>query len=100
MPYGDPDRSDPNVLVGVELPASDDTLVDMAYAFAEELARAGHSERRIVALFRSPFYAGSHAAWRGLGEERVRQIVAESYDAFGRVRVTVHDVAGADNGEE
>ena len=97
MPYGDPQQTDPNVLVGVELPANDDTLVEMAYAFAEELARAGHSEKRIVALFRSPFYVGSHSAWQGLGEERVREIVAESYNAFGRVRLTVHVAIDAPN---
>ncbi len=48
MPYGRPDPSDPNVLVGVRLPTDEDGLVEMAYTFAEEFAALGHDEERIL----------------------------------------------------
>ena len=41
MPYKDPDPSDPNVLVGVVLPAEKETMQEMAYAFAEEYRTPG-----------------------------------------------------------
>jgi hypothetical protein len=55
----------------------------MAWAFAEEFARAGFDRRRILALFRSPFYAGSHAALVALGETEVAAIVDECVTVFG-----------------
>ena len=38
MPYGDPDPSDPSVLVGVEVPADAGAMREMAWVFAEEFA--------------------------------------------------------------
>ena len=35
MPYQDPDPTDPNMLVGVMLPADAEAMRDMAYVFAE-----------------------------------------------------------------
>ena len=84
MPYGDPDPGDPTVLVGVELPADAEAMRDMAWVFAEEFARLGLGGPRILALFRSPFYAGAHGAWRALGEDEVAAIVAECVDVWGR----------------
>jgi hypothetical protein len=86
MPYGDPDPSDPTVLVGVALPADLESVREMAWVFAEEFARMGFGARRIEALFRSPFYGGAHHAWRVLGEAEVEAIVAECAAAWGRPR--------------
>ena len=41
MPYNEPDPTDPNMLVSVELSATADTTEEMAYVFAEEFARMG-----------------------------------------------------------
>ena len=83
MPYGDPDPSDPNVLVGVELPADLDATRDMAWVFAEEFARMGLGAPRILGLFRSPFYAGAHRALTALGEPEVVAIVEECVAVWG-----------------
>jgi hypothetical protein len=68
---------DPMALVGVPVPADVEVWREMAYVFAEEFARLGYDEARLLALFRSPFYAGLHRAWRALGEAEIRAIVAE-----------------------
>jgi hypothetical protein len=77
MPYRDPDPGDPSVLVGVAVPADAEAMREMAWVFAEELARLGHDAPQILAVFRTPFYAGAHQAWRVLGETEVTAIVEE-----------------------
>jgi hypothetical protein len=84
MPYGEPDPTDPNVLVGVALPADLEATRTMAWVFAEELARLGFDGSRILTVFRSPFYAGPHAALGALGAEEVAEIVSECVAVFGR----------------
>ena len=83
MPYGDPRPTDPNVLVGVALPAEPEATRDMACVFAEEFARAGFDAPRILGLFRSPFYAGAHGALRVLGEAEIAAIIHECVGVFG-----------------
>jgi hypothetical protein len=84
MPYGEPDPSDPNVLVGVEVPADAEAMRDMAWVFAEEFARLGLDGRRILGLFRSPFYAAAHGAVRVLGEAEVTAIIDQCVSVWGR----------------
>ena len=91
MPYVEADPTDPTELVGVTMPAGPETLLDMAYAFAEEFARMGHDSDYILGLFRRPFYAGAYEAYRGLGPDSVEKIIEECVNAFGRVRFTVRD---------
>ncbi len=91
MPYGRPDPADPNILVGVRLPADEDALVEMAYTFAEEFAALGHDEDRILRMFKNPRFSGPHAAYRALGERVVLDVVAECARAFGRTRVVVEE---------
>ncbi len=98
MPYDRPDPSDPNVLVGVRLPADENGLVEMAYTFAEEFAALGHDQDRILRMFRNPRFGGPHAAFRSLGEEVVLGIVAECVRAFGRHRMVVRDAGRIDRG--
>jgi hypothetical protein len=83
MPHGDPDPTDPTVLVGVVLPGDVEATRDMAWVFAEEFARMGLDAPRIAALFRSPFYAGAHQALRVLGEAEVGAIIGECVGVFG-----------------
>ena len=93
MPYKDPDPSDPNVLVGVMLPAEKETMQDMAYAFAEEYALLGYDSEGLFRVFQNPFYAGAHQAYRALGEESVRKIIAECLAAWGGIRFVFRDEA-------
>ena len=94
MPYADPDPQDPMVLVGVPFPATPEVQREMAYALAEEFSRLGYDDRRILALFREPFYAGAHGVMRQLGEEEVRRIVAETTATWGRVRFVDREGTG------
>ncbi len=91
MPYRDADPSDPNVLVGVILPAERESFREMARTFAEEFAWLGYDEERLMQLFRRPFYAGAHQAYRALGEPEVRKLIRESVAVWGRFRVKVVD---------
>ncbi len=84
MPYGDPAPTDPEVLVGVGLPAEATTMTEMAYVFAEEFARIGFDTRRILRLFANPFYRGAYEAYRALGEPAVREIVEECVGVWDR----------------
>ena len=93
MPYDDPDPSDPNILVGVQIPSSQETELEMAYVFAEEFARLGFSGERLEALFHHPFYAGANRALLILGEEKIRSIIQETVAVWGRFRISVQDTA-------
>jgi hypothetical protein len=83
MPYDEPDPSDPSVLVGVEVPADAEAMREMAWVIAEEFARLGFDRRRILGLFRSPFYAGAHRAAGVLGEAEVVSIIDQCVSVWG-----------------
>lgn len=91
MPYSDPDPSDPSMLVGVMLPAEAETMIDMAYVFAEEFARLGYDRKRILWLFKNPFYGGAHGAYQALGEETIRAIIDECLAAWGGIQFIDRD---------
>ncbi len=94
MPYNDPHPTDPTMLVGVELPADADTTEDMAYVFAEEFARMGFNRRKLMSLFKRPFYAGAHLAYVQLGEEAIEKIIDECLAIWGRVRIVDREQVG------
>jgi hypothetical protein len=77
------EADDPMELMGVAVPADADVWREMAYVFAEEFARLGYDGTRLLALFRSPFYAGLHRAWLALGEAEIRGIVGECVGVWG-----------------
>ncbi len=91
MPYKDPDPTDPNMLVGVMLPAEAEATRDMAYVFAEEFARFGHSREQLLWLFKNPFYGGTHGAYLALGENETLSIIDECLAVWGNVNVTIQD---------
>lgn len=93
MPYKDPDPSDPNMLVGVMLPADAEATRDMAYVFAEEFARMGYSREQLLWLFKNPFYGGAHGAYRSLGESEIMRIIDECLNVWGSVRFSILDSA-------
>ncbi len=79
---------DPMELRGVAVPGTPEALREMAYVFAEEFARLGFDEARLLRLFRTPFYGGLHRAYRALGEPAVRAIIAECVGVWGHGRRT------------
>ncbi len=93
MPYDDPEPDDPNMLVGIALPSDEATEREMATAFADEFARMGFSIGKILELFRSPFYAGAHRAYRLLGDPAIERLVEESVRVWGRIRQAVQDAS-------
>lgn len=91
MPFEDPDPTDPNMLVGVVLPADADATRDMAYVFAEEFARFGYTREQLLWLFKNPFYGGAHGAYRGLGEQETLSIIDECIAAWGQAKFSILD---------
>ena len=75
---------DPLELVGVPVPVDEATFDDMARTLIEEYVRDGWTNSRLMALFRSPFYAGLHVVWRRRGEPWVRAEIASSRDRWQR----------------
>lgn len=97
MPYQDPDPTDPNMLVGVLLPADAEATRDMAYVFAEEFARLGYTREQLISLFKNPFYGGAHGAYRQLGATEILSIIDECIAAWGRNIIEIQDVQDETN---
>jgi hypothetical protein len=91
MPFKDPDPTDPNMLVGVVLPADAEATRDMAYVFAEEFARMGYTREQLLWLFKNPFYGGAHGAYRSLGESETLSIIDECLNAWGQAKFSILD---------
>jgi hypothetical protein len=100
MPYKDPDPTDPNMLVGVMLPADAEATRDMAYVFAEEFARMDYNREQLLSLFKNPFYGGAHGAYRSLGENEILSIIDECLAAWGRVKFSIFDLEFSIDGKE
>jgi len=86
MPRDNPDPEDPMSLTGVEVPADEADVVEMARTFAEEFARSGWDEARIAEMFSSPRFAGPHMAFQQLGEKRVRALIEEALRPWRDIR--------------
>ena len=74
------------LLVGVSLPGDQASQTDMVYGIVEEFAQMGFDEARLLRLFREPFYAGAHAAYRQLGETKIRSVIRETLEVWSRIR--------------
>ena len=99
MPFKDPDPTDPNMLVGVMLPADAEATRDMAYVFAEEFARLGYSREQLLWLFKNPFYGGAHGAYRALGANETLSIIDECLKVWGKVQFSILDFGFSIDGE-
>src|SRR6188768_1462151 len=99
MPFKDPDPTDPNVLVGVMLPADAEATRDMGYVFAEEFARFGYTREQLLWLFKNPFYGGAHGAYRALGENETLTIIDECISAWGQTKFSILDCGFSIDGE-
>ena len=82
MPKNECDPEDPLELVGVELSANENQLYDMALCFAEEFARDGWSRAQILAMFKNPFYAGPHLAWKQMGDSFIDNVIEEAIQTW------------------
>jgi hypothetical protein len=91
MPHDEADPQDPMELVGVEVPGSEESVRELAWAVAEEFARMGHSEARLLAMFSNPFFAAAHRARCVLGQAEVTGIVREACRAWGALRTRIVD---------
>src|SRR5262245_21611272 len=91
MPCDEADETDPMLLMGVEIETGEDSLLETARVFAEEFARVGFDEEKLLSLFRNPFYAAAHRAWLALGEEAVGALVREGVGLWGRIRLRDRD---------
>lgn len=76
---------DPLEIVGVVLdrPIDRSGLEAMARTFVEEYALMGWPAKRILTLFRRPFYAGAHDAYEALGEERIVELIEQTLPGEG-----------------
>jgi len=79
------EASDPLELVGVELPADEASHRELVSVFADEFARLGFDEAKIMSLFLSPFYSGPHRAYKVLGNEAVRALVTDQVEFWSHV---------------
>jgi hypothetical protein len=79
-PLRDPDAEDPLEIVGVvfDRPIDGAAHEEMARTFVEEYALMGWSARRLLDMFRRPFYAGAHDAYERMGEARIAQLIEET----------------------
>ncbi len=100
MPFKDPDPTDPNMLVGVILPADSEATRDMAYVFAEEFARLGYTREQLLWLFKNPFYGGAHGAYQTLGENETLAIIDECLNVWGKIRFSILDFGFSIDGQK
>src|SRR5262249_37421978 len=91
MPFQDPDPTDPNMLVGVVLPADAEATRNTAYVFAEEFARMGYTREQLLSIFKNPFYGGAHGTYQALGESETIIIIDECLNAWGQIKFSVLD---------
>ncbi len=99
MPYDNPEPDDPNMLVRITLPGSEAATREMAEAFASEFAQLGFDRNAVLTLFRDPFYAAAHTAWRLLGEQEIVRIADESVEFWSHYRCVVYDRPDEDDAE-
>lgn len=77
------EEDDPYAFVGIGFPCPDDydAAEQMARTFIEEYAMMGFSRERILALFRGRQFQGPNAVYRSRGEDYVRSLIEEVFDA-------------------
>ena len=92
MPYDEPDATDPMMLIGVELLTDESCWLQAGQVLAEEFARLGFDETRLMQLFQNPEYTGAHRVYLALGEEKIREIIREVVNIWGRVCFRDRDV--------
>ncbi len=83
MPKDEFDHEDPMTLVSIPMPEGDrGNQRCMARCLAEEYIRMGFSEEELLSMFRNPFYSILHGVHLSLGDEAVRNAIAEARDGW------------------
>lgn len=81
------DPEDPMEIVGVELSGQSEAEVrDMALCYAEEFARDGWNEAKLLAMFKNLFYQGPHLVWLQKGDSFVLSVIQEAIRMWQPVR--------------
>lgn len=83
MPFHEAQPDDPNMLVGVVLPADATATLDMAYVLAEEFVRLGFTKPKLMRIFTNPFYQAAYKATCELGIEKIEKVVDECISIWG-----------------
>jgi hypothetical protein len=80
---------DPMEFVAMRFPAPPGVDMDeaMARCFIEEYALMGMPRKRILAMFRSPAFAGAHAVFAARGEEFIVGLVEQVFGPARRAEV-------------
>lgn len=79
------EHDDPMELEAVWIPDGD--LEAQARSFIMEFLAMGFSTTRLLELFHDPFYMGPNAILNKLGEQRVREIIADCGGALFNVSI-------------
>lgn len=73
------EADDPWELVAMRVPADYDAPAAMARTFIEEFALMGWPPQRIMRLFQSEKFAGSHSVYEERGEDYIRGLIEEVF---------------------
>ncbi len=84
MPKDEFDFEDPLEMNGVALVTQEDTTDAMCECFIEEFMRMGYDAEQILALFRNPHYLGMHVVLEKMGEQFLRERVAQVFARWGK----------------
>lgn len=81
MATKDFESDDPMEFVAMRFPAPDgvDIDADMARTIIEEYALMGMPRDRVLQLFRSPSFVGTHRIWKSRGEEFISSMLDEVF---------------------
>jgi hypothetical protein len=77
------EASDPMERVGVEIDINEENLMEMARCIIDEFIQLGYTDKKILRLFKNPFYRGSHMIYRIKGEEYVLKMIEEARKKWG-----------------
>lgn len=83
MTHKEFEEEDPMDLVGMVLPGEQGQLEAMAECFIEEYVRLGWDEQRLMTLFTSPMFLGTHRIYRQKGEQYVRSLIRQTVARWG-----------------
>jgi hypothetical protein len=75
----DYDKEDPFEMKAVEIPGGD--IEHQAQVMAEEFRDMGTDKKKLMQMFRDPFYGGLNIVTVQLGEDAVEKIINQVYDS-------------------
>jgi hypothetical protein len=75
----DYDKEDPFEMKAVEIPGGD--IEHQAQVMAEEFRDMGTDKKKLLQMFRDPFYGGLNIVTVQLGEDAVEKIINQVYDS-------------------